>query len=499
SPTTILTQQHFDTFNKRLEGLPLKVELLSRFRSTKEQNETVARLAAGQVDIVVGTHRLLSKDISFKNLGLIIIDEEQRFGVGDKERLKELRQQAHVLTLTATPIPRTLNFALSGIRDVSIIETPPEGRLPIETVIQSYSDDMIVTALRKELARGGQAYFVYNNVETIELTVEKLKKLVPEATYAFAHGQMDEHELSQVMADFDTGKVQVLVCSTIIENGLDLPNVNTLIVDNAGRFGLAQLYQLRGRIGRGKRQAYAYFLYHSTKLASGPKKRLQALHEAKDLGAGFQLALRDLEIRGAGSILGKEQHGQVAAIGLNLYTRLLSQAIEELKTGIKQEPLRDIIVDLPIDIGIPKALVPSEPKRLKLYQEMANIVTITELKDFKQNTFKPKDLTESLKNLFDLLEIRLLAQKTSITSIVVSHVRLEGMSTEKLTIEFSEMLTPQMIETLITKNPKWDFTTKLVKIDFGELGTNWLQALKTYVKVFEREPELVDTEVKPDA
>jgi len=494
SPTTILTQQHFDTFSKRLEGLPLTVDLLSRFRSTKEQNQTVARLAAGDVDIVVGTHRLLSKDIVFKDLGLIIIDEEQRFGVKDKERLKELRQQAHVLTLTATPIPRTLNFALSGIRDVSIIETPPEGRLPIETVIQSYSDDMVVSALRKELARGGQIYFVYNNVETIELTLERLKKLVPEATYAVAHGQMDEHELSKVMADFDTGKVQVLVCSTIIENGLDLPNVNTLIVDNAGRFGLAQLYQLRGRIGRGKRQAYAFFLYHSSKLASGPKKRLQALHEARDLGAGFQLALRDLEIRGAGSILGKEQHGQVAAIGLNLYTRLLSQAIEELKTGIKQEPLRDIIVDLPIDIGIPKTLVPSEPKRLKLYQEMANIVTIKELHEFKKNTFKPKDLTESLRNLFDLLEIRLLAQKTSITSIVVSHVRLEGMSSEKLTIEFSEMLTPKMIESLITKNPKWDFTTKMVKIDFGELGGQWLQSLKSYVKVFEREPELVAKE-----
>lgn len=511
SPTTILTQQHYDTFVSRLEGLPVKVELLSRFKSAKEQVETVARTIAGEVDIVIGTHRLLSKDVAFKDLGLIIVDEEQRFGVKDKERLKELRQQAHVLTLTATPIPRTLNFALSGIRDVSIIETPPEGRLPIETIIQPYADDIVVTAIRKELNRNGQVYFVYNNVETIELTLQRLKRLVPEAMYAIAHGQMDEHELSKVMADFDNGKIQILVCSTIIENGLDLPNVNTLIVDNAGRFGLAQLYQLRGRIGRGKRQAYAYFLYHSSKLASGPKKRLQALHEARDLGAGFQLALRDLEIRGTGNILGKEQHGQVATIGLNLYTRLLSQAIEELKTGIKQEPLRDIIIDLPLTIGIPKSLVPAEPKRLKLYQEMANFVTIDDLREFKKKTFGQKDVPESLENLFDLLEIRLLAQKTSINSIAVSKLKMEGIVNEKLTIEFSDMITPQMISKLMTKNPKWDFTTKMVKIDFRELGTShhqgrgpansggWLHALKGYVRVFQKEPERLKTPAKPTA
>ncbi len=498
SPTTILTQQHFDTFVNRLNGLPLTIDLLSRFRSDREQDETVAKLATGDVDIVVGTHRLLSKDIVFKDLGLIIIDEEQRFGVKDKERLKELRQQAHVLTLTATPIPRTLNLALSGIRDVSIIETPPEGRLPIETIIQSYSDAIVASSIRKEIARGGQVYFVYNNVETIDLTVKRLQKLVPDASYAFAHGQMDEKDLSKVMADFDTGKIQVLVCSTIIENGLDLPNVNTLIVDNAGRFGLAQLYQLRGRIGRGKRQAYAYFLYHATKLTAGPKKRLQALNEARELGSGFQLALRDLEIRGTGNILGKEQHGQVGAVGLNLYTRLLSQAIEELKTGIKQEELRDIIIDLPLDIGIPKTLIPSEPKRLKLYQEIANFVTIPELKEFKKRAFSEKDLPAPLNNLFDLLEIRLLAQKTSIVSIVIGSVNVEGVIIRKLTIEFSDMLTPAMIEKLITKNPRWDFTTKLVKIDFSELGTKWLQELKSYVRLFQRAPEKVKPEPSKD-
>ncbi len=494
SPTTILTQQHYDTFVNRLNGLPLTVDLLSRFRSDREQTATVAKLATGEVHIVVGTHRLLSKDIKFKDLGLIIIDEEQRFGVKDKERLKEIRQQAHVLTLTATPIPRTLNLALSGIRDVSVIETPPEGRLPIETIIQSYSDTIVASSIRKEIARGGQVYFVYNNVETIELTVKRLQKLVPGVTYAFAHGQMDEKDLSRVMADFDTGKIQVLVCSTIIENGLDLPNVNTHIVDNAGRFGLAQLYQLRGRIGRGKRQAYAFFLYHATKLTAGPKKRLQALNEARELGSGFQLALRDLEIRGTGNILGKEQHGQVAAIGLNLYTRLLSQAIEELKTGIKQEELRDIIIDLPLDIGIPKTLIPSEPKRLKLYQEMANFVMIDELKDFKKKAFGVKDVPAPLSNLFDLLEVRLLAQKTSIISIVISTVNVEGIANKKLTIEFSDMLTPAMIEKLITKNPRWDFTTKMVKIDFEELGQKWLHELKSYVRLFQRAPE----QVKPD-
>lgn len=499
SPTTILTQQHYDTFVNRLDGLPLTVDLLSRFKNDRDQNVTVAKLATGDVDIVVGTHRLLSKDITFKDLGLIIIDEEQRFGVKDKERLKELRQQAHVLTLTATPIPRTLNLALSGIRDVSVIETPPEGRLPIETIIQSYSDTIVASSIRKEIARGGQVYFVYNNVETIELTMKKLQKLVPGVTYAVAHGQMDEKDLSKVMADFDTGKIKILVCSTIIENGLDLPNVNTLIVDNAGRFGLAQLYQLRGRIGRGKRQAYAYFLYHATKLTAGPKKRLQALNEARELGSGFQLALRDLEIRGTGNILGKEQHGQVAAIGLNLYTRLLSQAIEELKTGIKQEELRDIIIDLPLDIGIPKVLIPSEPKRLKLYQEMANFVTIAELKEFRKKAFSEKILPAPLNNLFDLLELRLLAQRTSIVSIVIGSVNVEGVTIKKLTIEFSDMLTPTMLEKLIIKNQKWDFTTKLVKIDFDELGQKWLQELKSYVRLFQHAPEKVKPEEPVDA
>ncbi|MBI4092972.1 MAG: transcription-repair coupling factor [Candidatus Kerfeldbacteria bacterium] len=489
SPTTILTQQHYDTFVIRLQGLSLRTELLSRFRNAKEQQQTVARLAAGDVDIVIGTHRLLSDDVTFKDLGLIIIDEEQRFGVKDKERLKELRQQAHVLTLTATPIPRTLNFALSGIRDVSIIETPPEGRLPIDTQIQPYSDATVVAAIRKELSRQGQVYYVYNNVETIELTLKRLKRLVPEARYAIAHGQMDEHELSSVMADFDTGQVDILVCSTIIENGLDLPNVNTLIVDNAGRFGLAQLYQLRGRIGRGARQAYAYFLYHSAKLTAGPRKRLQALSEARELGAGFQLALRDLEIRGTGSILGKEQHGQVAAIGLNLYTRLLSQAIEELKTGIKQEPLRDIIIDLPLDIAIPKTLIPSEPKRLKLYQEMANFVRIANLHEFKKKTFGHKHLPTPLNNLFDLLEIRLLAQPTAISSIVINTSTVDSVARRKLTIEFSDTITPNMIGKLLAKNPKWDFTTRLVKIDFDQLGPSWLRDLKSCVKVFQKEPE----------
>ncbi len=497
SPTTILTQQHYDTFVHRLHGLPVKIELLSRFKSEKEQQATLARLATGDVDMVIGTHRLLSRDVKFKDLGLIIIDEEQRFGVRDKEKLKELRKQAHVLTLTATPIPRTLNFALSGIRDVSIIETPPEGRLPIETIIQPYAEDIVTMAIRKEIARGGQVYYVYNHVETIELAMQKLQKLVPVASYAYAHGQMDEQGLSDVMARFDTGKIQVLVCSTIIENGLDLPNVNTLIVENAGRFGLAQLYQLRGRIGRGSRQAYAYFLYHSAKLGAGPKKRLQALHEAQALGAGFQLALRDLEIRGTGNILGKEQHGQVTAIGLNLYTRLLAQAIEELKTGIKQEPLRDIIIDLPLDIGIPKSLTPSEPKRLKLYQEMANFVTIEELREFKRKAFGERDLPEPLRNLFDLLEIRLLAQKTSISSIAVAKSTVEGTTNEKLTIEFSDMLTPPIIGKLIHKNQRWDFTTKLVKIDFKELGSRWLHELKSYVRVFQREPEQKNDAEKP--
>lgn len=491
SPTTILTQQHYDTFRKRLKKFKVNIRALSRFESPEEQAEVLAAIASGQVDIVIGTHRLLSADVKFKSLGLIVIDEEQRFGVRHKEKLKVLRTEAHVLTLTATPIPRTLNFALSGLRDISVIETPPENRHPIETTITTYSDDLVQESIQRELNRDGQVYFVHNEVETIEAERERLLKLLPGATIGIAHGQMDEQRLSKVMEQFDNEKIDILLASTIIENGLDLPNVNTLVVDQASKFGLAQLYQLRGRIGRGDRQAYAYFLYRSDKVTGKPQKRLQALLEAKELGSGFRLAMRDLEIRGTGNILGKKQHGHVTAIGLNLYARLLAQAVEELRTGKPARQSRDILIDLPLAIAIPKDFIDSEPKRLRLYQRLAAIETVEELRDFRQQELKAVKLPEPLLNLLEALELKILAQRSPITAIQQSKYTLDGVAKEKTLIKFSRMITPEQIGRLLERNQAWDFTPEFIKIDRDILGPRWLHELKQVVKIF-AEPEVAN-------
>ena len=331
-PTTILTQQHFDTFSHRLKPFGIKVEILSRFRTSAQQKKYIEEIKKGKIDILIGTHRLLSNDIKFKNLGLIIIDEEQKFGVKHKEKLKKLRTNAHILTMTATPIPRTLNLALSGLRNISSIRTPPPGRMSIQTIIDKDEDEIIKNAIKLELDRNGQTYFLHNKVETIDFAKNRLQKLFPKATVGVAHGQQDPTTLARAMHDFDTGTTDILVCSTIIENGLDIPNANTLIVENAPNFGLAQLYQIRGRIGRSYKQAYAYFLYSDQELTDLAKKRLKALKEASGLGAGFELAMKDLELRGVGSILGKKQHGHAQEVGLNLYLRLLNQAVNELKS-----------------------------------------------------------------------------------------------------------------------------------------------------------------------
>ncbi len=489
SPTTILTQQHLDTFKNRLKDFPVRVAALSRFESKEEQRASLDALRTGQIDIVIGTHRLLSQDVKFKALGLIIIDEEQRFGVKHKEKLKAMRTEAHVLTLTATPIPRTLNFALSGLRDISVIETPPEGRRPIETNIMPHHDETVVDAIERELNRRGQVYYVHNDVATMNQVQQVLRKLVPRASIGLAHGQMDEQELSGVMAKFDNQQLDILLASTIIENGLDLPNVNTLIVDHATQFGLAQLYQLRGRIGRGDRQAYAYFLYRSEKIAGKPSKRLQALMEAKELGSGFRLAMRDLEIRGTGNILGKKQHGHVTAIGLNLYARLLAQAVEELRTGKPARASHDILLDLPMEIAIPKDFVASEPKRLRLYQRLAGIETVADLHGFRTTEFRGLTLPEPLINLLEALELKILAQRTPITAVQESKYTVDGINKQKIIIKFSRMITPEQIGRLLERNQAWDFTTEFIKIDRKALGKRWLHELKEVVKIFE-EPEV---------
>jgi transcription-repair coupling factor (superfamily II helicase) len=377
-PTTVLAQQHFNTFKQRLAGFPVRVEMLSRFRSDKDQRRIAGELTAGGVDIVVGTHRLLQKDIAFKNLGLVIIDEEQRFGVAHKERLKQMRAEVDVLTLTATPIPRTLNMALTGIRDMSTIETPPEERLPIKTYVTEFDDHLVREAMVREMERGGQVYFVHNRVHNIELVARHLRDIVPEAEILIGHGQMHEDILERVMLDFTDGKADVLVCTTIIESGLDIPNVNTIIINNADKFGLAQLYQLRGRVGRGAARAYAYLLYEKHRAISEvAQKRLQTIFEATELGAGFQIALRDLEIRGAGNLLGAEQSGQIGAVGFDLYVRLLADAVEGLRALARGEPppptklQPPIVVDLPLAAFIPESYVSDLNVRLALYQRMA--------------------------------------------------------------------------------------------------------------------------------
>jgi len=464
---------------------------LSRFESKKEQVETISKLKSGLINIVIGTHRLLSLDVNFKDLGLIIIDEEQRFGVKAKEKLKAFRTQSHILTLTATPIPRTLNIALSGVRDISIIETPPEGRLPIVTQIEPYSEEIIKKAIQTELDRGGQVYYLHNKVETIAFAAKELNQLVPDARVGIVHGRLPEKELAQAMKNFDTKKTNLLVCSTIIENGLDLPNVNTLIVDNSTNFGLAQLYQLRGRIGRGDRQAYSYFLFHRKKLKGNAQKRLQALMEAKKLGSGFQLALRDLEIRGAGNILGKEQHGKVSAIGLSLYTRLLSQAVEELKFGKIQEPVRDIIIDLPLDAYIPATFLPEE-ERLILYQKMAGTTSLNELKEMKDKILRSRTREEQryfpkeIINLFEILEIRLSAQKTDVSHIDTTQITNEfGQKKKRLLIKFLFPLQPEKLARLLQKNSDWRFTDDSIKIDLDKLGSAWLAEIKKTILIFQ--------------
>jgi len=378
APTTVLAQQHFQVFTERLQGFPVTVEVLSRFRTDEEQQRTLAGLKAGAVDIVIGTHRLLSRDVRFKRLGLLIIDEEQRFGVMQKERLKQMRANLDVLSLSATPIPRTLHMAITGIRDMSVIQTPPEDRQPIKTYVTADEDNLVAEVIQRELDRGGQVYYVHNRVRTIEKAAERVRRLVPDARVAIGHGQMEEERLAQVMVDFAGGRHDVLVCTTIIESGLDIPNVNTLVVERADMFGLAQLYQLRGRVGRAGKRAYSYFLYDPKRsLTEAADKRLDVIQGLHELGLGFKIALRDLEIRGAGNLLGTEQHGAIAAVGFEMYLQMLQSAVAKLRSGAEEEAIGDVLstaelnLDLPLDHFIPRSYIRDERLRLGAYRQLA--------------------------------------------------------------------------------------------------------------------------------
>ena len=426
-PTTVLAQQHYATFTERLSPFPVRVEVLSRFRTQKEQQQVIEGLKSGDVDIVIGTHRLLQKDVQFKNLGLAVVDEEQRFGVSHKERLKQLRRRVDVLTLSATPIPRTLNMALSGLRDLSSMTSAPEERLPVKTFVSEYSEDVVKEAILREMERGGQIFYLHNRVRTISQAAEDIRRLVPQARVIIGHGQMAESELEEVMVDFANGEADVLVCTTIIESGLDMPNVNTLIVERADRFGLAQLYQLRGRVGRSQHRAYAYLLApRGRSMTEAAEMRLQAILDASDLGAGFRIAMRDLEIRGAGNVLGADQSGHIQEVGLDLYTQLLQEAVRELSweqneadagiPSVDDEPPR---IELPLSAGIPENYIAHLPTRLSVYQRLARLTQRRELPEIREelrDRFGP--VPDEVENLLKVAEIRAVAGAAGAESVI---------------------------------------------------------------------------------
>jgi len=437
-PTTVLAQQHYETFLQRLAAFPVKVEMLSRFRTPREQTTILHGLAIGEIDIVIGTHRLISGDVQFKELGLVVIDEEQRFGVTHKEHLKKLRTEVDVLTLTATPIPRTLYMALTGVRDISNLNTPPEERLPIVTHVGPYSPKLVRQAILRELERGGQIFFVHNRVQTIDAMRAHLHQLVPEANVDIGHGQMPENQLSEVMHRFNNGDTDILLSTTIIESGLDIPNANTLIVDRADTFGLAQLYQLRGRVGRGAARAYSYFFRHNklTPTVDG-QQRLEVIAENTQLGAGYSIAMRDLEIRGAGDLLGTRQSGHIQAVGFHLYTRLLADAVRRLRLAgsmlkvenpaaqpsnlqtFNLQPMSmPVNVDLPLAVGIPAEYIPDQDLRLRLYRRIADLRDETEI-DALASEFKDRfgELPEMTSNLFYQMRVKLKAEKAGLSSI----------------------------------------------------------------------------------
>jgi len=490
-PTTVLAQQHFETFHSRLSPYPIVVEMLSRFRTQKEQENIIIKLMLGEIDIIIGTHRLIQKDVVFKDIGLVIIDEEQRFGVTHKEFFKKIRTELDVLTLTATPIPRTLYMALTGVRDISVINTPPAERQPIVTHIGPYSQNIIRQAIIREIERGGQVFFVHNRVQTIYAMKMNLNNLVPEARIGIAHGQMREGELSEVMTQFTNGEIDVLLCTSIIESGLDIPNANTLIVDRGDTFGLAQLYQLRGRVGRGAMRAYAYFFRHRKRPPTiEGQERLETIAENNQLGAGYSIAMRDLEMRGAGELLGTRQHGAIASVGFHLYTRLLAQAVRLLKSETMDSDKRKlpefkeikmaVSVELPLDVGIPIEYVTDQRMRLSLYRRIANIDDLSQLDELR-NEFEDRfgKIPIEVENLLFQIEVKQLAEDAGLMSI-----NMEG---EQIVLRFPpipENMKKRELPDIgknvrIGKNAYW--------IAFLPNQTNWrpllIKTIKDYIEI----------------
>jgi transcription-repair coupling factor (superfamily II helicase) len=464
TPTTVLAYQHYDTFRSRFAPFPVKVELLSRFRSTKEQKEVVKRVESGQVDVIIGTHRMLSKDVRFKDLGLVVVDEEQRFGVAHKERLKQLKKRVDVLTLSATPIPRTLNMSLSGLRDMSLIETPPRDRLAIQTQVVQFSDPVIKSAIELELARGGQVFFVHNRVETIETVAALVKRLVPQARMAVGHGQMNEKEMERVMLDFIDYKYDVLVATTIIENGIDIPRANTIIINRADGYGLSQLYQLRGRVGRSNRRAYAYLLIPGEQeLSPIARRRLAAIREFSDLGAGFRIAALDLELRGAGSLLGGEQSGHMDALGFDLYTQMMERTVAELRgEAVEDEP--GVSLNLAVDVAIPDDYISDMGQRLRTYKRVSSArdeQTLSAIRTETQDRYGR--LPAAVESLFAYARLRRLAEEIGVLSI--------DKTPDGIAIKFSDKahISPDLLADFVAQRSGATFTPSgVLRLALGE-------------------------------
>lgn len=476
-PTTILAQQHFNTFKERFAGYPVEIDMLSRFKSPKEQREILRKVANGGIDVIIGTHRLVQEDTKFKDLGLVIIDEEQRFGVVHKEKLKRFKQNVDVLTLSATPIPRTLNMAMIGARDMSILEAPPEDRFPVQTYVLEFNLEIVADAIRREIDRGGQVYYVHNRVNDIDKTARLLQSAVPEAKFAVAHGQMKEEQLERHMVDFIEGAYDVLVCTTIIETGLDIPNVNTLIVDEAEKMGLSQLHQLRGRVGRSHRLAYAYFTYMKDKsLTEVAEKRLQAIREFTEFGAGFKIAMRDLEIRGAGNILGPEQHGHLLAVGYDMYCKLLDEAVQEIQ-GNPVETFPEPTLDLNVDAFIGDAYISDAGTKIEVYKKIMHVQTRADSEDIEEELVdRFGDIPESVYNLIAIARIKYIAavvgvqsinqQKDTLTVTLLKETNIRAEQLAPLTAKFKSRIsfavTPSLQVHINTKGyTSKDILTKL--------------------------------------
>ena len=436
-PTTVLAQQQYESFKERMEKFPIRVDVLNRFRTPKEQKQILEKLEKGELDVVIGTHRILSKDVKFKNLGFLIIDEEHRFGVKDKEKIKEIKTNVDVLTMTATPIPRTLHMSILGIRDMSVIYEPPQNRKPVQTYVLEYDDEIVREAITKELEHDGQVFYLFNNVEGIEAKANKIQALVPEAKIGVAHGQMSGRELEEIMQDFIDKKINVLVCTTILESGIDIPNANSIIVENADRLGLAQLYQIRGRVGRSEKQGYAYIMYKKDKLLSEvADKRLKAIKEFTEFGSGFKIAMRDLEIRGAGSILGEMQHGHMEQVGYDMYCKLLDQVVKEMK-GIQVEEEIDVQLDLDVSSYIPDEFIEDSNQKIEIYQEIALCKNEDEIKDITDSIIdRYGNMPKEIEKLLDIARIRNACRAKNIIKVAQKSDKVIFYFDEK-TFDFS--------------------------------------------------------------